>query len=477
MKRIILCLLIFCFNSFAQAQRFEYLYQGVSFSCKLSDNKVCITSFNVNAQRVTIPAYAAYQGVKYPVVKVSTFVNGNNYLTRELQLEEGIEYIDKYSFYEFRKLKNVTLPSTILHIGKNAFRDSKDMAFHMNPDIDESLLRKGRECFITRHILGLSPTEADDSQKIHENNADVGIDEIRLQHELNRQAKEKQQRAQENLKNREYRDQRGLESIIENYDVDSNIPVTPNSNDRTYCVIIANEHYKNAPDVNFAINDGRVFREYCNKTLGIPERNIKFYEDAGYLDLLEAIHYFQNMKYLSADTKFIFYYSGHGIPNEKDRSAYLLPVDGKLGMMQESCISLKALYKNLGEINAKNITVFLDACFSGIQRGSEEPILAEKGFAFRTKIEELTGNVVVLSATSSDQTAQIYGKRQHGLFTYHLLKELKKAQGHITLGKLYESLVKDVAWTSTNELNKLQEPSVSYSATMQEKWKNIYINQ
>lgn len=26
--------------------------------------------------------------------------------------------------------------------------------------------------------------------------------------------------------------------------------------------------------------------------------------------------------------KVIFYYAGHGIPDEKDRQAYLLPVDG-----------------------------------------------------------------------------------------------------------------------------------------------------
>lgn len=466
MRKVISLIFIFIYSYIPlQAQSFEYFYQGVLFSCKLKDKKVCITSFDVKAQRVTIPAYAAYQGVKYPVIEISTYVSGNNYSARELFIEEGVEEIGKRSFYEFRKLRNVTLPSTIIHIGKSAFRNMKEMAFHMSPNIDESIIRKGQECFVTRHIIGSN------------NTTNVGNDEIRLRSELERQEEERIRSAQQKLINREKEEQNVKAYQLANYDVDSNIPVTTNSNDKTYCVIIANEHYKNTPNVNYAINDGKIFKEYCHKTLGVPDRNIKFYEDAGYLDMLEAIQNLQSIKYLGSDVKLIFYYSGHGIPNEKDRTAFLLPVDGRPGMMQESCISLRYLFKNLGEMDAKNVTVFLDACFSGMQRGSDDAILAVKGVALKTKKEDLEGNVVVLSAASNDQTAQIYGRQRHGLFTYHLLKELKQTQGHVTLGKLYEAIENNVARTSLYELNKPQNPSIGYSNAMREKWKNIYINQ
>jgi hypothetical protein len=45
-----------------------------------------------------------------------------------------------------------------------------------------------------------------------------------------------------------------------------------------------------------------------------------------------------------------------------------LPIDG-IGNDPRSAYSLNELYSQLGELSAKQITVFMDACFSGAQRG------------------------------------------------------------------------------------------------------------
>ena len=62
--------------------------------------------------------------------------------------------------------------------------------------------------------------------------------------------------------------------------VDTKIAVNSQTDDKTFVVIISNENYKHEEAVPFARNDGEVFKVYCQKTLGIPESNIRFSHDA-----------------------------------------------------------------------------------------------------------------------------------------------------------------------------------------------------
>ena len=61
--------------------------------------------------------------------------------------------------------------------------------------------------------------------------------------------------------------------------VDTYIPETSALDDKTYVFIIANENYPSR-NVPYALNDGRIFKEYCNKTLGVSQNHIKIYENA-----------------------------------------------------------------------------------------------------------------------------------------------------------------------------------------------------
>ena len=69
-------------------------------------------------------------------------------------------------------------------------------------------------------------------------------------------------------------------------DVDQNIPTTKKAADDTYVLIVANEEYQFLDNVNFASYDGETFKEYCLKTLGIPERQIRYCPNATYGYLL-----------------------------------------------------------------------------------------------------------------------------------------------------------------------------------------------
>ena len=78
---------------------------------------------------------------------------------------------------------------------------------------------------------------------------------------------------------------------------------------------------------------------------------------------------------------------------------------------------------------AQNITVLLDACFSGVKRGSGQALVAARGVVIKPKNEVLGGNMVVFTAASGDETALSYQEKRHGMFTYFLLDQLKKTRG------------------------------------------------
>ena len=117
------------------------------------------------------------------------------------------------------------------------------------------------------------------------------------------------------------------ENIIS--DVDEKIPELSIVGKPTFVVLIANENYNEVGKVPFAIHDGETFCNYCEKTLGIPRSNIHFTADATLNNLKRELNWLsQVMEVYNGEANIIFYYAGHGIPNESNGSAYLLPVDG-----------------------------------------------------------------------------------------------------------------------------------------------------
>lgn len=98
-------------------------------------------------------------------------------------------------------------------------------------------------------------------------------------------------------------------------DVDTNIPSSGIVNDKTFAVIVANEKYQSVTEVDCAENDGNMFREYCHKTLGVPEKNIHFVPNATLVNMWAQVDWLESIaKAYDGDASLIFYYAGHGIP-------------------------------------------------------------------------------------------------------------------------------------------------------------------
>ena len=565
MKRIIIVLNLLLPVLSAMAQGFTYSYNGVEFKGKISHGKACIKSFDSKAPEVTIPAVITYKAENYPVKSVSTFMNGVNYSTVNLVIEEGVEEIDKFCFNEFRKLQSVLIPSTVRHVGKNAFRDNAGMSFLIaSAQIEESSLRHGHEIWVKdgddkslfaaakEKVSSLSSSvvsvvkektarHGDDDKSANDVRKDKESEEaarlkaqlkeqeklLKQQQELLAQAAKDKEKEQEKERKRKEKEEKAKKNNGESggvkgmlgglfggrrgkadkeksapvqsqqqpqsqpelmatasvaqvrpelppVDVDMDIPmVKTDKNANTYCIIIANEKYEDVPEVEYAERDGNVFKEYCIKTLGIPEKQVRTFINASYTDIKRALNWIETMADISGgNSKILFYYAGHGIPNEKDKTAYLIPTDG-FPKDITTCFKLSDMYARLGKIKTQSVTVLLDACFSGVKRGSGQALVTARGVAIKPKNEVLSGNMVVFTAASDDETALAYKDKRHGMFTYFLLDHLKKTEGKSSFGELFKTLSSEVKKNSMLENDKLQTPSVNVSASMKAKWEKM----
>lgn len=254
--------------------------------------------------------------------------------------------------------------------------------------------------------------------------------------------------------------------------IDLQIPQTAASNTNTFAVIIGNENYTQVAKVPYANNDAKVFAEYCKKTLGLPEKNVKVYTDATFGTILEAINNISAIaKAYKGDLNVIFYYAGHGVPNESTGDAYLLPVDAS-GRQTEACYPLDRLYGELSGMQARSVVAFIDACFSGSERG-DGMLVSARGVAIKAKNAQARGNMVVFTAATGDQTAYPYDEKGHGMFTYFLLKKLQETKGEATLGEIGNYVSEQVTRQSVVVNSKSQTPMVMPSATMADDWKNL----
>lgn len=274
------------------------------------------------------------------------------------------------------------------------------------------------------------------------------------------------------LSTKNFVDGRGFDMATGTSDVDKDIPTANRTQDKTFALIIANENYEEVDPVPFASNDGAIFKTYCQQTLGIPEDNIHIISDATLGKMRRQTEWLQEaMEAYRGDARVILYYAGHGIPDEKNKTAYLLPVDG-FGRDVKTAYPLDELYASLAKLPSKSVTVFLDACFSGAKREGSM-LTSARGVAIKVKQSAPEGNLVVFSASQGDETAYPYDDQQHGMFTYYLLKKLKESANNLTLGELADYVTEQVMQQSMKQNGKMQTPTVLSSTALNNSWKEI----
>lgn len=260
-------------------------------------------------------------------------------------------------------------------------------------------------------------------------------------------------------------------------DVDKDIPSGLPTNTKKYALIIGCEDYTKYQtgldkevNVDFAANDAKVFAEYAEKTLGFPKDQINTLIDATGAQIKQAItRLIKSIEVEKGQAEVVFYYSGHGLPDEETKQAFLIPVDVN-GNNPKDGISLVSLYADLIKFESKKVTVVLDACFSGGARNKE--LVALKGVKVKPRIDAVPGNILVLSSSKGNESSAVYKEKQHGYFTYFLLKNLKEYHGKQAFGLSYD-LIKYNVSKEVIKINKTQTPDVIPSSIISENWKTL----
>ena len=203
-------------------------------------------------------------------------------------------------------------------------------------------------------------------------------------------------------------------------------PKTKMNNPDALAVVIGVESYQYVPDATFAYNDAEVFREYLAETMGMKRQRIKLATNtkatqAEFSKLLGPNGWLAR-NVVKGKSDVIVYFSGHGIASADAKSSGILPFD--VDPNYSVGLPTEQLYKDLSSMGAKSVTVFLDACFTGQTRNSEMLIANARPIVIRPLAQSIPSNVTVISAASGSQISGAIEEKEHGLFTYYVLKGL-----------------------------------------------------
>ena len=251
-------------------------------------------------------------------------------------------------------------------------------------------------------------------------------------------------------------------------DVEQNIPVLSKADNKKWGVIFGIENYRNVSSVPFARRDAEFMKEYFNKVLGIPTENIYFQTDES-ATLSEFKTVFDPGGWLAKNAgkpgnEIYIYYSGHGAPDPAGNKAYLLPADGNPNYAAISGYGLDQLYANLAQLKVKQITLFLDSCFSGANRDNETILASARPVFITTTIPSVASHIAVFSAATGNQISSGYSDKQHGLFSYYLMKGLRgeadsNKDNKLTQKELNDYLSEQVN-TQARRMGREQEPQL-----------------
>jgi len=253
-------------------------------------------------------------------------------------------------------------------------------------------------------------------------------------------------------------------------EVERDIPRAAEQNPDAIAVVIGVERYAALPAARFAARDAHLFRRYATAVFGVPDdRNHVYLRTDADATGNEFRKLFGDEGWLARrvqpTTDLYIYFSGHGAPDVKTRTPYLLPTDADAGYPRETGFALNALYQQLAKLDVRSVTVFLDACFTGATRSSGTLFNGARPIVISVEQPALLrDNFAVIAASGGDQIASDYPAKRHGLFTYFAMLGLRgaadaDADGTVTVGELERYLEARIPGAAAS-LDREQKPVV-----------------
>jgi len=193
-------------------------------------------------------------------------------------------------------------------------------------------------------------------------------------------------------------------------------------------LIIGLENYSSLPDVRYAQKDADLVKKYFELIMGVPQENIIYLINAdatkGKIEGLLRTYLPMNV---DKDTTLYVYFAGHGMPSLKGGDAFLCTYAADPRFIEHTGYKLETLYEDLDALPVDKSIVFIDSCFSGASSRGEQLLLTDVRPAL-IKVDNIkmpSDRTIAIAASESDQVSGSYPEKEHGLFTYFLLKGLR----------------------------------------------------
>ena len=236
------------------------------------------------------------------------------------------------------------------------------------------------------------------------------------------------------------------------------------SNNNALALIIGVSDYENTPaKAIYADTDAMVFHDYASEKLGIPDNRIKTLvnDGADEREMLLAVQSWLSRSVKQDQTDVYVFFAGHGLASDDGEQMYLLPYDGSPELLDKTAILRDELFTDIANTNPRSVTVFLDTCYSGSNRGSEMLIADARPILLKAKDTSVPEGFTVFTAAAGDEIAKSLEEAKHGMFSYFLMKGMEgdaDANGdkQITAGELHayvkSNVVQQSSGTQTPEL-------------------------
>lgn len=213
------------------------------------------------------------------------------------------------------------------------------------------------------------------------------------------------------------------------------LSIPPTEVKRKVALLIGNNAYRGEiPALDTPVGDVRAIGQSLNEKFGYE---VQLVENGSKADVVRALK--NVVESVSRDESVLIFYAGHGYQLNDSKAGFWFPVDATASD-PSTWISNNDVQRFLNRIDAKQIMIVSDSCFSGTLT-KEEPLDAPK----TEPKQALLGRRAVVAMSSGDQEPVAdAGLEGHSFFAYYFLKELAGVQQISPASVVYERLKNDV---------------------------------
>lgn len=246
----------------------------------------------------------------------------------------------------------------------------------------------------------------------------------------------------------------------------ADIPVNRSVRTR-FALIVGNGQYARnqmgLPDVKYAENDAKAFKQYAIRFFGVPPENILYAENA----TAGIMHSYQQRMALlleaqSGPCELYFFFAGHGLLYPNASSFQPAAVDDDPYNPRKDA-DFRQSMERLTVGGRVKVIAITDACFSG-QTREGALAMASRGVRYKTLEGSLPKGVLHMAAANERQLAFACEQSGHGLFTYCLLSRIRSMGRVATWSGLWDEVSHDVVERSIRERHVRQDPVINGDA-------------